>query len=253
MDADQLFNAGLRSARAGDYECALSSLRVAVSLGDQSPEVFRLIGKVHVHLGNLPEAEARFRKTLVVHPGDKAAAQCLAAVRKFRRVRRSVASTAVVACVAVVVVAAGSLWFSAQPARQQPAPAARAEVAPPPAPKPVIQPPPEPPPPAPKPETQPKAAFEDLYKKGVALAFKGDLEGALGMLKPLSGEQDAGQPLAGNVHFWMGRCLYELGRTQEALDHFRTVVERYPACPKFGEAKIDVDRCQQKLKPTDKH
>ena len=89
--------------------------------------------------------------------------------------------------------------------------------------------------------------FKNQYKEAVALAFKGDLERALGMLKALSGEQDAGQPLAGNVHFWMGRCLYELGRTREALDHFRIVVERYPASPKFGEAKIDVERCERKL------
>ncbi len=301
MDADQLFNAGVNSARAGEYECALSSLQVAASLGDHSPELYRLIGKVHVHLGNIREAEDRFRKVLAVNPGDKAAAKSLAVVRRFRLVRRSIAAVAVLACTAVVVVAAWVLWMeflrldnaiaaiSAQTATLQAAPPARVETVPPAAPKSEIQPRPSPPPPvtpqaavptpAPKPVTQPKPSpavarpatvpspipkpemypkppssapmaaelFQSQYKQAVEIAFKGDLERALEMLTSLSGEQDAGQQLAGNVHFWMGRCLYELGRPRDALDHFRIVVERYPSSPKFGEAKIDVERCERKL------
>ncbi len=320
MNADHLFNAGLRSARAGDYHGAVTTLLLATSLGGESAEIHRLIGKAHVHLGELDQAEDSFRRALAIDFHDNGAASCLAVLRRHRIMRSIASATAIIAGAAVMCLA---LWFpwrayrrldasvaaisapsagrpeaarrlevfvpapraeTPLPAARQPSVAApstpatpRMAMPPPiqtqsraaapasPAPAGIATPPPtqarttvvKPSSPAAPRVATPRATppqpgsamplFESQYKEAVRVAFKGDLKQALALLAALSGEEYASQQLAGNVHFWMGRCLYELHQPREALDHFRRVLERYPNSPKYGEALADVDRCQRKL------
>ena len=251
MNSDQIFNAGLKRARAGDYHGALISLRLAASLGDESAELFRLMGKTHVHLGELKQAEDTFRHALAIDPRDSAAALCLDRLCRLRIIRRTAALAAALAVAAAIFLA---LWFSWRAYRRldvavaaisarsaaNPAAVARAEL-------PATA--------APRMETLPQRppplvatpSFESRYREAVGTALKGDLRRALPLLRALSGEEYANQPLAGNVHFWMGRCLYELGQTREALEHFQRVLERYPGSRKYGEASIDAARCRRKL------
>jgi len=60
-------------------------------------------------------------------------------------------------------------------------------------------------------------------------------------------DQYAQEPLAGNAHFWLGRCLFELGMTGKALEQFQRVLQSYPGSPKTGEALLDAGRCYKRL------
>jgi len=237
MNADQIFNAGLKRARAGDYHGALISLQLATSLGDESAELYRLMGKTYVHLGELRQAEGTFRHALVIDPQDSVAALCLDRLCRVRVIRRT---TALAAALAVAAAMSLALWFPWRAHRRLDSAVARAELPVPAAPR--MEAPAQMPPPLPA-----TPLFESRYREALGTALKGDLRRALPLLRALSGEEYANQPLAGNVHFWMGRCLYELGQPREALEHFQRVLKRYPGSRKYGEAAIDAARCRRKL------
>ncbi len=292
MNADQLFNAGLKCARAGDHRSAIFSLRLAASLEAGSAELHRLAGKVCVHLGDLKQAEDCFLAAVALDRGDRGAALCLATLRRCRNLRRAALTAGVAAAVLVMSLAVWSVWraynrldvaiaalsapaaqrISTPPAPevqvpatpqatvipkapQKPPAAAAAKPSPATVPSSRVSPatppasaPPQPAAAAPSKAPATATAFENDYRVAVGVAFKGDLKRALELLKPLSSEEYADNPLAGNVQFWMGRCLYELGRHEEALDHFQRVLDHYPKNPKRVEAIIDASRCKEKLK-----
>lgn len=252
MDTDQLFNAALRRARAGDCRNALAPLGLAASLGEESAELYRLMGKVFVHLGEVERAADAFSRALAIGGNDRDAALCLDTLRRFRCFRRVLAA---VALVSVVGMASLAVWIPWRASRRHDtavaaitAPGALRSVA-------VTRsetdvrakPRIEALPGAPRQPGLGSALFDSQYRKAVEIAFRGDLAGALALLRPLSAEEYAGHPLAGNVHFWMGRCLYQLGQTQEALAHFQRVLDQYPDCRKYGEAVIDEARCRHAL------
>jgi TolA-binding protein len=93
----------------------------------------------------------------------------------------------------------------------------------------------------------PEPPFPDRYREAVSAAMRGDIKTARAMLEPLADDKYAGQRLAGNVHFWLGRCLYEAGEVRTALEQFTAVLERYPGSPKFGDALLDAGRCYLRL------
>lgn len=53
------------------------------------------------------------------------------------------------------------------------------------------------------------------------------------------------------MHFWLGRCLYELDETGRALEQFQTVLQTYPGHGKEGECLLDAGRCLRRLKRID--
>jgi len=251
MNENEFFNAGLRRAQAGDYPGALIGLRLAQGLGADSAELHRLIGKVYVHLGELEQAEYSFRRAQAIDPRDSAAALCLDRLHRFRLTRRALTAVVLPATAAAIGLA---LWFPWEAYRRLDAAVASisAPIAPAVGTNSGITLPTTTHPQAPNPEPCPPVtalpAFESRYREALGVAFAGDLKQALSLLRPLSAEEYAGRPLAGNVHFWMGRCLYELGEAREALDHFEIVLKRYPGSPKGGEAAADAARCRGKLK-----
>lgn len=253
MNADALFNDGLRRARAGDSIAALALLRQAVAVEGDRAESYRLMGKAHLHLGELEAAQRCWRQALALEPGDTGSAACLAALVRFQRTRQAAATVAVVAVLAVV---AGSLWYQWSSLRGIQEAVRSLEVSLRLARETQKSATPQPLPPAPpypsvtspgKAASSPVASVEIRYREALSAAMSGDLQKARLLFERMALEIPAQEPLAGNIHFWLGRCLYELGEIRQALDQFNIVLERFPRNPKLGDALLDAGRCHVRL------
>ncbi|WP_447600062.1 tol-pal system protein YbgF [Nitrospira sp. Nam80] len=53
--------------------------------------------------------------------------------------------------------------------------------------------------------------------------------------------------LAGNAQYWIGECQYRLGRYQDALDSFYTVLSYYPLSPKLPASTLKIGQAYTKL------
>jgi tetratricopeptide (TPR) repeat protein len=260
MNGADPFNEGIEHARNGDYLAALDSLQRSLTTTGQVAETYRVMGKVHLRLGELDRARDCWHQALVIDPRDGQTRDCLALLERFHRNRRLLQ---VLGALAAVVLVVAGLWLqwrtlraiqkslvrieAALPQRtasigaETPAPVpVPISPAPPPAAEPVKAPPP------------PEPPFQDRYREAVGVAMRGDIKTARVLLERLADDKYAGQRLAGNVHFWLGRCLFELGEVRPALEQFTGVLERYPRSPKLGDALLDAGRCYLRLGQRDK-
>ncbi len=287
MRADSLFNEGLRRARTGDYVPALALLRESLALDADRAETCRLMGKVCLHLGQLDEAEACWERALALEPSDSEAARCLRVLGRHRTLRHAWSAALVLILAAVVTAVSWHHYRSlrgfetalarletrlqvaaqpqlpeqeapeppgapAAPPAAQPQPEAPAEPvqepAAPPAPPPIpTRAPAAAPPPSPARAPETSVPFADRYQTALSAALAGELAKARGLFEPLAQEVHAKEPLAGNAHYWLGRCLYELGDTRAALQRFNLVLAQYPRSYKVGDAMLDSGRCHLRL------
>jgi TolA-binding protein len=98
----------------------------------------------------------------------------------------------------------------------------------------------------------PSLPFASRYERALQAARTGDLRQARALFEKLSAEAESKTPLSANVHFWLGRCLYELGETDQALVQFHIVLDRFPESAKRGDALLDAGRCYLKLREFEK-
>lgn len=256
MDGDDPFRRGLELARRGDCELALACLRRSLALTGERSETLRLMGKVHLRLGEFSRARDCWLRALALDPDDAGSAACLAVLAAFRKTRRRAAALAATLGAALLLVgvfyvrvgrhgvhpAAEPGHVSAPPAApsaEEARTGARA-VVPAAAPAAAVQPP----------ATAQPLSDEDfarLYRAALEFALRGEIAEARARFETLAGEEHAGRRLAGNVHFWLGRCLAQLRETEAALKEFRRVIDRYPESPKRGHALLDAGRCWLRL------
>lgn len=256
MEADDPFQRGLDLARRGDCELALACLRRSLALTGDRSETLRLMGKVHLRLGEFSQARDCWLRALALDPDDSGSAACLAVLAAFRKTRRTAAALAGAALLALLLAAVWYGWGGGRAAGPM-AEAGRAVA------RPVAPMAGEegagaraaelPAAPAAAPQ-QPAAAqplseqvFARLYREALDLALRGEIAQARARFAALAGEEHAGRRLAGNVHFWLGRCLVQLRETEAALMEFRHVIGRYPESPKRGHALLDAGRCWLRL------
>ncbi len=254
MNADALFNEGLHRARAGDYVAALALLRQTAALEGYRNDTYRLMGKVHFHLGELEGAQRCWRETLALEPGDAVSAACLATLRRFLFVRRVAGMFATLAFLMLLAGFLWHLWDSLRGVRLSLADlkAATARLAEriettartSPTPTPVL-----PAEKAPREPAQPHLAvpIETRYRIALAAALEGEIENARRLFESIARSMPENEPLSANVHFWLGRCLFELGDPRAALEQFRLVTDRYPNHAKAGDALLDAGRCYARL------
>jgi TolA-binding protein len=282
MHPNALYNDALQRTREGDFQSALFPLQEAIAAEGGRCDSYRLMGKIHVQLGNLGEAEQSFRAALAIDPQDTNAAHCYGVLRNFRQTRRAAITLAALSSIAVLL---GLFWYSTRSIRRLDLEIATvtARIAPRTSPTaerlPVTQSAAMIPtrsrneakalsqgktessvmihaPGGSSEASKPVAAgrssssalpYSLRYQEAVAQALQGKLQEAVPLLEAISGTENDGEPLAGNAHFWLGRCLYQLKNTSEALKQFELVLTRFPESPKTGDALLDAGRCFRKL------
>ncbi|MDX8551758.1 tetratricopeptide repeat protein [Methanospirillum sp. J.3.6.1-F.2.7.3] len=71
MDETELFQAGIREYRAGNYEEAGELLQNSLELNDQNPKVWNTLGIVFTKVGQYDEAATCFENALMLDPGNE--------------------------------------------------------------------------------------------------------------------------------------------------------------------------------------
>ncbi|GEM_PF-4021101 len=247
MTAGDPFLRGLELARRAEYELALACLQRSLALTGERSDTLRLMGKVHLRLGELAQARSCWLRALALDPDDSRSAECLAVLAGFRKTRRAAAALGAALAVALALAGAWYEWGGPRAARptaklERAAPSPRAPVA-----EEERAPARAAEQPAPAAEPLSEEAYARLYREALDLARRGEIAEARARFAPLAAEEHAGRRLAANVHFWLGRCLYESKETEAALREFALVVERYPASAKRGDALLDMGRCWLRL------
>jgi len=68
----------------------------------------------------------------------------------------------------------------------------------------------------------------DLYKKALSLYFSARYDEASNLFKEFLDNFDKTNPLYDNAMFWLAYCYLHEGRTQEAVDLFKRIINEFP-------------------------
>lgn len=86
----------------------------------------------------------------------------------------------------------------------------------------------------------------DHYKKGIELFKEKKFKEAKTSFDSYSKENPQGKYIS-NAHFWVGECEYNMGRFEEAILEYQTVIEKYPNSEKTSGALLKQGISFQKL------
>jgi TolA-binding protein len=86
------------------------------------------------------------------------------------------------------------------------------------------------------------------YHRGRAFYYMGRYDDALILLKAYADQIPAGtqERNASSAYYWIGECLFSLGRLDEAEDVFSRVVDRYPQSAKYEASAYRIALINQK-------
>jgi len=87
--------------------------------------------------------------------------------------------------------------------------------------------------------------YEALYNKGRILYYLSQFDGAIPVFKAYA---DAAQDPSrkSSAYYWIGECLFALGRLDEARNTFLLITEKYPQSPKYEAASYRIALVDQK-------
>jgi len=251
------YNQGLEKAREGKYEEALECLEESLKINPNLVEAHNLMGKVFYHQGDISRAKKSWQQALTIDPNNFTAKSCLEAFHS-RKILHWI----------VLAISLGIMFFFLQEAwilslnkrikvfvetmgeRQMVEVSAefdslaqkldelkaissdtKLKV------KKGVN----------KKSEEANETAEDKYKEALRLYSQGKYDKAERFLNEIPLE-DIRSDLKDNVVFWIGCCLFQQSRYEEALGHFRNLREKYPQSNKISEAEAKERVCLKKIR-----
>ncbi|NIQ03476.1 MAG: tetratricopeptide repeat protein [Nitrospinaceae bacterium] len=92
-------------------------------------------------------------------------------------------------------------------------------------------------------KSSPKAP--EAYNKAIAAYKAGRYDESILLLQDLNG-QNPPRDLRDNIHFWMGSNYMKLDMYDDAINHFQTILKKYPQGNKIHDARFMLGVCYQK-------
>ena len=90
-----------------------------------------------------------------------------------------------------------------------------------------------------------KYYYEAIYNKGRILYYLSQFDGAIPVFKTYADAvQDPSRK--SSAYYWIGECLFALGRLDEARNTFLLITEKYPQSPKYEAASYRIALVDQK-------
>lgn len=87
--------------------------------------------------------------------------------------------------------------------------------------------------------------YEAVYNKGRILYYLNQYDGAIPVFKTYADAvQDPSRK--SSAYYWIGECLFALGRLDEARNTFLIITEKYPQSPKYEAANYRIALVDQK-------
>lgn len=87
--------------------------------------------------------------------------------------------------------------------------------------------------------------YEAMYNKGRILYYLSQFDGAIPIFKTYADAvQDPSRKAS--AYYWIGECLFALGRLDEARNTFLLITEKYPQSPKYEAASYRIALVDQK-------